>query len=209
MGTGIAAGIKLRRGYPRVQAHVGAFGKPPEDDATSGGPGSSGGPTVGVFMPKPPVRGYSIPRARARIGSQVPCTACWFRTTTSCTWSTVPIGAQLFTPDGKYLKEMFVNRAGLGRGIGVRAGVLARQGAVPVPVGLWQFAHRGGRPQDSRNPYLPGKRSAAPGDFQACIILRSTPWATCTRPSSAGRLRPEVQLQWHVVNGAAVRIDGR
>jgi DNA-binding beta-propeller fold protein YncE len=93
----------------------GAFGKPPEDDANSGGPGPSGGPAAaggagGGAVSRPaaletegpgpdkfasPVHGvmvsnddivYVADRANRRL--------------------------QLFTPEGKYLKEMFVNRAG-------------------------------------------------------------------------------------------------
>jgi DNA-binding beta-propeller fold protein YncE len=93
----------------------GAFGKPPEDDATSGGPGPSGGPAgssgrgaagrgpapaLETEGPGPqkfssPVHGivvsndgivYVCDRSNRRI--------------------------QLFTPEGKYLTQMFVNRAG-------------------------------------------------------------------------------------------------
>jgi DNA-binding beta-propeller fold protein YncE len=93
----------------------GAFGKPPEDDANSGGPGPSGGPAVapgagggggsgvvvldtegpGAEKFASPVHGvmvsnddivYVADRSNRRL--------------------------QLFTPGGVYLKEMFVNRAG-------------------------------------------------------------------------------------------------
>jgi len=93
-----------------------AFGKPPEDDAGSGGPGVSGGPALAPGAPgggegggprvldlegpgserfASPVHGvlvsnddivYVVDRSNRRV--------------------------QLFAPDGKYLKEMFLNRAG-------------------------------------------------------------------------------------------------
>ncbi len=93
----------------------GAFGKPPEDDANSGGPGPTGGPAhkaagaadsgppaLDATGPGPdayasPVHGiavsndgivYVVDRANRRV--------------------------QLFTPQGKYLKQMFLNRAGPG-----------------------------------------------------------------------------------------------
>jgi DNA-binding beta-propeller fold protein YncE len=95
----------------------GAFGKPPEDDSGSGGPGVSGGPAIAPGAPggggegggprvldteglgsekfASPVHGvlvsnddvvYVVDRSNRRV--------------------------QLFAPDGKYLKEMFLNRAG-------------------------------------------------------------------------------------------------
>ena len=92
----------------------GAFGKPPKDDATSGGIGATGGPTIGrqggggggtppkldTEGPGPdmfasPVHGvlvsndnivYVLDRSNRRM--------------------------QLFTPDGKFIKEVFINRAG-------------------------------------------------------------------------------------------------
>ena len=92
----------------------GAFGKPPKDDANSGGPGPTGGPArkagqpvaadaapvldtqgLGPDMFASPVHGivvsndgivYVADRANRRV--------------------------QLFTPQGKYLKELFLNRAG-------------------------------------------------------------------------------------------------
>ena len=147
----------------------GAFGKPPEDDATSGGPGSSGGPTVGRVQgaeaagPRildtegpgadrfaSPVHGvlvsnddivYVVDRSNRRV--------------------------QLFTPDGKYLKEMFVNRAGPAAG--------SVSGLAFSPDKAQQFLYL----SDYGNSHIVvvdrktleilyqfGKRSAAPGDFQ-------------------------------------------
>jgi hypothetical protein len=147
----------------------GAFGKPPEDDATSGGPGSSGGPTVGrgqgaeATGPKvldtegpgadkfaSPVHGvlvsnddilYVADRSNRRV--------------------------QLFSPDGKYLKQLFVNRAGPASG--------SVSGMAFSPDKDQQFLYL----SDYGNSHIVvvdrktlqilyqfGKRSAAPGDFQ-------------------------------------------
>jgi DNA-binding beta-propeller fold protein YncE len=147
----------------------GAFGKPPEDDATSGGPGSSGGPTVGrgqgpeATGPKvldtegpgaekfaSPVHGvlvsnddivYVADRSNRRV--------------------------QLFSPDGKYLKEMFVNRAGPASG--------SVSGLAFSPDKDQQFLYL----SDYGNSHIVvvdrktldilyqfGKRTAAPGDFR-------------------------------------------
>jgi hypothetical protein len=149
----------------------GAFGKPPEDDANSGGPGPWGGPADAIGPdiaegggaapvldttgPGPerftsPVHGvlvsnddivYVADRNNRRV--------------------------QLFTPDGKYLKQMFVNRAG--------PAVSSACGLAFSPDKDQQFLYI----SDYGNSHLVvvdrktlvvlyqfGKRSAAPGDFQ-------------------------------------------
>jgi hypothetical protein len=147
----------------------GAFGKPPEDDANSGGPGPSGGhggtadtaegggarpvlDTEGDGSPKfaSPVHGvlvsndnivYVVDRSNRRV--------------------------QLFTPEGKYLKELFINRAGPSSG--------SASGLAFSPDKDQQFLYI----SDYGNSHIVvvdrkkleilyqfGKRSAAPGDFQ-------------------------------------------
>ena len=148
----------------------GAFGKPPEDDANSGGPGPSGGhggtadtaeggggarpalDTEGDGSPKfaSPVHGvlvsndnivYVVDRSNRRV--------------------------QLFTPEGKYLTQMFINRAGPASG--------SASGLAFSPDKDQQFLYI----SDYGNSHVVvvdrkklqvlyqfGKRSAAPGDFQ-------------------------------------------
>jgi hypothetical protein len=149
----------------------GAFGKPPEDDANSGGPGPSGGhpgaggadtaegggarrvlDTEGEGSPKfaSPVHGvlvsnddivYVVDRSNRRV--------------------------QLFTPDGKYIKQVFINRAGPASG--------SASGLAFSPDKDQQFLYI----SDYGNSHVVvvarksleilyhfGNRGAAPGDFQ-------------------------------------------
>ena len=148
----------------------GEFGKPPEDDANSGGPGASGGhagtsdtaeggggarpalDTEGDGSPKfaSPVHGvlvsnddivYVVDRSNRRV--------------------------QLFTPEGKYLKQMFINRAGPASG--------SASGLAFSPDKDQQFLYI----SDYGNSHVVvvdrkkleilyqfGKRGATPGDFQ-------------------------------------------
>ena len=149
----------------------GAFGKPPVDDANSGGPGPSGGhggttdtaegggaaarpalDTEGDGSPvfASPVHGvlvsddnivYVVDRSNRRV--------------------------QLFTPEGKYLKQVFINRAGPASG--------SASGLAFSPDKDQQFLYI----SDYGNSHVVvvdrkklevlyqfGKRSAAPGDFQ-------------------------------------------
>jgi DNA-binding beta-propeller fold protein YncE len=87
----------------------GAFGKPPADDANSGGPGPSGGP---ANKPVPPVGALDVQGPGPDLfGSPVHGIAI-------SNDGIVYVAdrsnrrVQLFTPQGKYLKEMFLNRSG-------------------------------------------------------------------------------------------------
>lgn len=147
----------------------GAFGKPPEDDETSGGPGPSGGhggtadtaegggakkalDTEGDGSPKfaSPVHGvlvsnddivYVVDRSNRRV--------------------------QLFTPEGKYLTQIFINRAGPSSG--------SASGLAFSPDKAQQFLYI----SDYGNSHIVivdrkkleilyqfGKRGAEPGNFQ-------------------------------------------
>ncbi len=147
----------------------GAFGKPPVDDPDSGGPGASGGPlnaegaaeggggprvldTEGDGSPKfaSPVHGvllsndnilYVVDRSNRRV--------------------------QLFTPEGKYLTQVFINRAGPAAG--------SASGLAFSPDKDQQFLYI----SDYGNSHVVvlnrkklavlyqfGKRGATPGDFQ-------------------------------------------
>jgi DNA-binding beta-propeller fold protein YncE len=89
----------------------GAFGKPPEDDAGSGGPGSSGGP-LGAVAPSagaavPDTEGPGSPRFESAVHGIVVSND-----------DIVYVAdrhnrrIQLFTTAGKYIDQMFINRAG-------------------------------------------------------------------------------------------------
>ena len=103
----------------------GAFGKPPVDDATSGGRGASGGP-----LPVPGGRGGAAAADTAEGGGRGAAPALDTEGLGSPTFASPVHGVmvsnddivyvvdrsnrrvQLFSPDGKYLNQMFVNRAG-------------------------------------------------------------------------------------------------
>jgi len=147
----------------------GAFGKPPEDDANSGGPGPSGGhggaadtaegggarralDTEGEGSPKfaSPVHGVLV--------SNDDIVYVFYRSNRR---------VQLFTPEGKYLKQVFINRAGPASG--------SASGLAFSPDKDQQFLYI----SDYGNSHVVvvdrksleilyqfGKRGAAPGDFQ-------------------------------------------
>ena len=74
---------------------------------------------------------------------------------------------QVFTPDGKFVTQTFINRSGPLASVRRRPGVLARCAtAVPVRRRLRQFAHRGPRSQEPPDPLSVRQRSDEPGDFQ-------------------------------------------
>jgi DNA-binding beta-propeller fold protein YncE len=103
----------------------GAFGKPPVDDATSGGRGASGGP-----LPVPGGRGGAAAADTAEGGGRGAAPALDTEGPGSPTFASPVHGVmvsnddivyvvdrsnrrvQLFSPDGKYLTQLFVNRAG-------------------------------------------------------------------------------------------------
>jgi DNA-binding beta-propeller fold protein YncE len=93
----------------------GAFGKPPEDDANSGGPGPSGGPAV---TPGAGAGERSGPQALDTEGAGPDQFASPVHGVMVSSDNIVYVAdrsnrrLQLFTPAGVYLKEMFVNRAG-------------------------------------------------------------------------------------------------
>lgn len=88
----------------------GAFGKPPEDDADSGGPGQSGGPTPtgpGKFTAPLPLdtEGPGSPKFLSPVHSVIVSNdkIVYVADRTNRR-------IQLFTPAGKYLTQMFINR---------------------------------------------------------------------------------------------------
>jgi hypothetical protein len=90
----------------------GAFGKPPEDDAGSGGPGPSGGPlgapsSVGSSASALDTEGPGSPRFGSPVhGIMISNDNIVYVADRSNR------RVQLFTPKGKYLRQLFVNRAG-------------------------------------------------------------------------------------------------
>ena len=93
----------------------GAFGKPPEDDANSGGPGPSGGPAA---APGAGGGGAAVPAALDTEGPGAEKFASPVHGVMVSNDDIVYVAdrsnrrLQLFTPAGVYLKQMFVNRAG-------------------------------------------------------------------------------------------------
>jgi DNA-binding beta-propeller fold protein YncE len=95
----------------------GAFGKPPRDDATSGGRGANGGP---LPVPGAP-RGGEGRGAAPALDTEGPGPDIYASPVHGVLVSNDGIlyvvdrsnrRVQLFTPDGKYLTQMFLNRAG-------------------------------------------------------------------------------------------------
>jgi DNA-binding beta-propeller fold protein YncE len=94
----------------------GAFGKPPVDDANSGGPGASGGP---ARQPGQAAAGATnVPKALDADGHGPDQFASPVHGVLVSNDGIVYVAdranrrVQLFTPDGKYLSQMFLNRAG-------------------------------------------------------------------------------------------------
>jgi hypothetical protein len=150
----------------------GAFGKPPVDDAGSGGRGASGGPL-------PATGGAAEGRGRGAApvldteGPGAPTFASPVHSVLVSNDDIVYVGdrsnrrVQLFTPDGKYLGQMFVNRAGPASG--------SVSGLAFSPDKDQQFLYMA----DYGNSHIVvvdrkklevlyqfGKRGTAPGDFQ-------------------------------------------
>lgn len=96
----------------------GAFGKPPEDDVNSGGPGSSGGPAVASGGGVGEGGGSQVPEVLDTEGPGPEKFASPVHGVMVSNDNIVYVAdrsnrrLQLFTPEGKYLREMFVNRAG-------------------------------------------------------------------------------------------------
>ena len=96
----------------------GAFGKPPVDDATSGGPGATGGPAL---QPGQPAAEAEV-APHAPFDTEGPGPDSFAGPVHGVLVSNDGIlyvvgqlasrRVQLFTPEGKYLTEMFLNRAG-------------------------------------------------------------------------------------------------
>lgn len=93
----------------------GAFGKPPMDDASSGGPGPTGGPA------RKPGQAIATDAAPAVLDAQGPGPEMFASPVHGIVVSNDGIvyvadranrRVQLFTPQGKYLKELFLNRLG-------------------------------------------------------------------------------------------------
>jgi DNA-binding beta-propeller fold protein YncE len=98
----------------------GAFGNPPEDDAGSGGRGASGGP-LGVPAGRGTGRGAGRGAAPAVLDTEGPGPSKFGSPVHGIVVSNDNIvyvadrsnrRLQMFTPEGKYLGQMFVNRAG-------------------------------------------------------------------------------------------------
>jgi len=96
----------------------GAFGKPPEDDLNSGGPGSSGGPAVASGAGEGEGSGPQVPEVLDTEGPGPEKFASPVHGVMVSKDNIVYVAdrsnrrLQLFTPAGKYLKQVFVNRAG-------------------------------------------------------------------------------------------------
>jgi DNA-binding beta-propeller fold protein YncE len=96
----------------------GAFGKPPEDDANSGGPGPSGGPAVAPSAGGGGGGGAAVPVVLDTEGPGSDKFASPVHGVMVSNDDIVYVAdrsnrrLQLFTPAGVYLKQMFVNRAG-------------------------------------------------------------------------------------------------
>jgi DNA-binding beta-propeller fold protein YncE len=146
----------------------GAFGKPPEDDPDSGGPGASG-PTVGrgqgAEATGPRVLDTEGPGAEKFASPVHGVLVSNDDVVYICDRSNRRV--QLFTPDGKYIKQLFINRAGPAAG--------SVSGLAFSPDKDQQFLYL----SDYGNSHIVvverktleilyqfGKRSAAPGDFQ-------------------------------------------
>ncbi len=151
----------------------GAFGKPPMDDATSGGRGPSGGPL--------PAAGAGGGGAGARGPAPVLDTegdgpamfASPVHSVLVSNDNIVYVGdrsnrrIQLFTPEGKYIKQVFINRAG------PAAGTVCGLAFSPDKDQQFLYAADYGNShivvlnrKTMEVLYQFGKRSAAPGDFQ-------------------------------------------
>ncbi len=96
----------------------GAFGKPPEDDANSGGPGPSGGPATAPGAGRGGGGGTALPVVLDTEGPGAERFASPVHGIMVSNDDIVYVAdrsnrrLQLFTPAGVYLKQMFVNRAG-------------------------------------------------------------------------------------------------
>jgi DNA-binding beta-propeller fold protein YncE len=98
-----------------VKRMWGAFGKPPSDDASSGGPGANGGPAPQPGQPAAPAA------APAALDTEGPGPEKFAGPVHGILVSNDGVvyvadrtnrRVQIFTPSGKYLTEMFLNRAG-------------------------------------------------------------------------------------------------
>jgi hypothetical protein len=94
----------------------GAFGKPPVDDATSGGPGANGGPPRQAGRAAPEGAGASPVLDTEGSGSDVYASPVHGVLVSNdgilYVADRTNRRVQLFTPDGKYLTQLFLNRAG-------------------------------------------------------------------------------------------------
>ena len=97
----------------------GAFGKPPVDDANSGGRGANGGPLPVPGAPRGGARGgEAAPPALDTEGPGADSYASPVHGVLVSNDGTLYVAdrsnrrVQLFSPDGKYLTQMFLNRAG-------------------------------------------------------------------------------------------------
>jgi hypothetical protein len=150
----------------------GAFGKPVEDVPGAGGRGAGGGPAV---VPGAPAAEGGTPAARAALDIDGPGAPNYglVHSVLVSNDDIVYVGdrpnrrIQLFTPEGKYLTQMFVNRAG--------PSAASVSGLAFSPDKAQEFLYIA----DYGNSriivadrkkleilYQFGKRSAAPGDFQ-------------------------------------------
>jgi DNA-binding beta-propeller fold protein YncE len=149
----------------------GAFGKQPEDDADSGGRGASGGP-LGVPAGRGAARGAALVALDTE-GPGAPKFASAVHGIVVSTDNIVYVAdranrrVQTFTPEGRYLGQMFVNRAG--------PATDSVSGLALSPDKDQQFLYM----PDYGNSHIVvadrkqlailyqfGKRGSAPGDFQ-------------------------------------------
>jgi len=147
----------------------GAFGKPPEDDANSGGPGPSGGHSGtadtaegGAKTTVPDLSGDGSPRFASPVHGIVVSND-----------GIVYVGdrsnrrIQLFTPAGKYLSQIFINRSEPGSGSVSGLAFSADKAQRFLYVSDYGNSHVVVVDRKKREVlYQFGKRAATPGDFR-------------------------------------------
>ena len=150
----------------------GAFGKPPEDGPDSGGRGPSGGSLPAQQAPATQASPVAPPALDTE-GSGSPTFASPVHSVLVSNDDIVYVGdrsnrrIQLFTPEGKYIKQIFINRAG------PASGSVCGLAFSPDPEQRFLYVADYGNSHivvlDRKTLevlYQFGKRGAAPGDFQ-------------------------------------------
>jgi hypothetical protein len=150
----------------------GAFGKPPEDDATSGGPGPSGGPAGSSGRGPGAGRGAAPPALQTEGPGPQKFSSPVHGIVVSdddivyvCDRSNRRV--QLFTPEGKYLTQMFVNRGGPSPDSASSVALSPDKGRQFLYIADFGNSHIVVADRKKLEVlYQFGKRGADPGDFQ-------------------------------------------